>query len=622
MSCLPNKLISGFYGAFVKDFVRIYKVLPSLLRIKLYFNFALLVISSLLETFTLVIISIFALSVTNPEAVASSYIVTSALRLFPPLEHFFISPRAIVGFTSALMVISVFCKCIVFTISNKKTAIFCENATVDVCRKTIEHYINRDYLWHITPESQDAILRVMNRSAFKTFILVSIQLYSNVILCLTLFISLFILEPLLTLIVVAIVSSTSLLLYTFIKKKMDSASKTSHELTIEENKALVAMNRGIREITIYNQQKQTLAFFTNTLLRGVKQRAFLYFGYFLPSQILEVVGFLTIGLLVIIMLISNLPMEEIVSTTSILMLTAWRILPAVNRALAYSVEIRRIRPDALPSLDLLEKFSLEKPTGQPEPDPNFQFEKELTLLNASFNYPASPKLVLKDVSLTIKKGESVGFIGRSGSGKSTLALLISALVPPTSGTFLVDGEPLTPETRQSYFHHLGFVPQNPLILDGSLKDNICCSDWGEVYDEEKLMKVISAANIDFIDWDLLGLDTPLSSTSQELSGGQIQRVAIARALYNSPSILIFDEATSALDQTSENIILRTLSIAKGRLTSILVAHRLSTLSACDRVFWLEDGQIVRSGPPSEIIPSYEEDALRREKEHEGQDANT
>jgi ABC-type multidrug transport system fused ATPase/permease subunit len=612
---LPNRVLKGFYEAFVRDFIRVYKVLPSSLRMKLYLNFFLQVISSLLETFTLIVISIFALSITNPESVTDNFLLRSLFSLFPSFKDFFINPRSIVALTSGLMVLSVCVKCLASILSNKHTGLFCESSTLFVCHKTIEHYLQRDYLWHITPESHDAIIRVMNRTTFKHFLIYCILLYSNIILCSTLFVSLFILEPKLTLIVVTIVSITSLSLYFFIKRKMDTASLTSHELTVEENKALVAMSRGIREITIYRQVKRTLAFFIDTLSRGLKLRAFMYFGTSLPSQILEVVGFLTIGLMVIVMLISLMSMEEIVSTASIMMLTAWRILPAVNRSLAFSVQIRSIRSEALPSLELLEKFSSQKLAPHPDSDPLFKFDNELRLENASFSYPSSQKLALTDINISIKKGESVGLIGRSGSGKSTLALLISALVPPTIGSFLVDGSALSPEGRQSYFHILGFVPQNPLILDGTLADNIAFSDWGGTYDREKLMKVINDANIDFVDWDYLGLDTPLSSTSQELSGGQIQRVAIARALYNSPRVIIFDEATSALDQASENIVRRTLSATKGEITSVIVAHRLSTVSSCDTIHWLDEGKIVRSGPPEEIIPLYEEDAKRREEEN-------
>jgi ABC-type multidrug transport system fused ATPase/permease subunit len=346
--------------------------------------------------------------------------------------------------------------------------------------------------------------------------------------------------------------------------------------------------------------------------KGIRPRAFQSFASLLPSQILEVVGFATIGAIVIIMLMSHLSMEEIISTASILMLTAWRILPAVNRSLAYSVMIRALKPDAMPSLDLLESFKKAEPDPRPDPDPSFSFSKSLKLEKASFHYPESKKTVLSEACLEIKKGESVGLIGPSGSGKSTLALLLSALAPPTQGEYRVDGAPLTPAKREAFFKVLGYVPQNPLILDGTLADNIAFCDWGGAYDADKLKTVLKKAAIDFVDFNCEGLDMKLSSSNQELSGGQVQMVAIARALYNSPEILIFDEATSALDQTSENIVKRTLSESKGSITSIIIAHRLSTVSGCDTVYWIEDGKIKDSGPPDRILPLYEEDSLRRE----------
>jgi ABC-type multidrug transport system fused ATPase/permease subunit len=337
----------------------------------------------------------------------------------------------------------------------------------------------------------------------------------------------------------------------------------------------------------------------------VRPRAFQVFASTLPVRILEAVSFVTIGLMVIIMLASHLPMGVIVRAASILMLTAWRILPAVNRSLARSVQIRALKPDALPSLDLLEAFSREKPKPRPEPDPDFTFDREISLKDASFHYPEGERSVLHSLNLTVKKGESAGLIGASGSGKSTMALLLSALVPPTTGEFLVDGKPLSPGGRESFFKILGFVPQNPLILDGTLADNIAFGDWGGTYDYDKLHKVIRQEAIDFVNDRYDGL-------KMELLGGQVKLAAIARAHYNSPKIIVFDEAASALDQASENIVRRTIKEIKGDITSIIIAHLLTTVMSCDVIYWIEDGRIRDMGPPERVIPLYEEDSKARE----------
>jgi ABC-type multidrug transport system fused ATPase/permease subunit len=610
---LPHKLVMLFYRAFVEDFIRVVRLLPRRLKVSVIFTFALQLVNSLCETFTLIIISIFALSVANPEAILSNVFIRPIFSVFPSLLEIISSPRRIIGLTSLLMILSVALKCVIAAWSNRRVAFFSERVALNISRDTMGHYLNMDYLWHITPKSQDAVIRVMNRHYLKPFITNLLLLYSNALTCLTLFVSLFILEPELTVVVVSVFSLASLILYSVIKKKMDRAGTIAHELTVNENKALIAMNRGIREITIYSRQELTLSTFSKTMEKGVRPRAFQLYASMLPVQILELVGFATIGIMIIIMLASHLSIDQIVKTASILMLTAWRILPAVHRSLAYSVQIRALKPDALPSVGLLELFSKEKQLVKADKEPNFTFNSTLSLKKASFSYPESHKKVIKNLDLTIEKGESCGLIGPSGCGKSTIALLLSGLVPPSEGEFLVDGKSLSPGGRESYFSILGYVPQNPLILDGPLADNIALSDWGGAYDENKLKKALKDAAVDFVDFDLGGLYMRLSSATQELSGGQIQRVAIARALYNSPKILIFDEATSALDQTSENIVLRTLSDLKGHTTSVVIAHRLSSVMGCDIVYWIEDGQIKEKGPPSEIIPRYEEESRRREE---------
>jgi ABC-type multidrug transport system fused ATPase/permease subunit len=331
--------------------------------------------------------------------------------------------------------------------------------------------------------------------------------------------------------------------------------------------------------------------------------------------VLEVVGFSIVALVTIVRLAWGVPMAEIIASTSMLMLTAWRVLPAVNRTLSGTISIRTLKPAALACLELLENFISEEPEPHPEPDPEFRFEKSLTLVDADFTYPAGQEAALKDVGLTIQKGNKIGLIGTSGAGKSTLALLLSGLVSPQTGRFLVDGQTLDPAGRAAYVQLVGFVPPSPLLLQGTVADNVAFSKWGEKYDREKVEKICRQAAMDFVFDHPKGLDRLLGSGGQGLSGGQAQRVAIARALFTKPEIIIFDEATSALDQASENIIGETIERLDKKTTVIIIAHRLSTVENCDRLIWLEEGRVRAEGPPMEILPHYKKDMAEKAEDH-------
>jgi ABC-type multidrug transport system fused ATPase/permease subunit len=370
---------------------------------------------------------------------------------------------------------------------------------------------------------------------------------------------------------------------------------------------MLAMTKGIREIITYNRQEASIAKMARAINRSFKARIFTGFSVTVPSLIMESVGFSTIGGIVIYLLWQHVPMEEIVAAASILMLTAWRILPIVSRSLGYSVAIRLTKPMAMLCLDLLETFTKEDPEPRAIPDPDFKFRQNLALIDATFQYPDSEAKPIQNFNIRIEKGQNVGLIGPSGAGKTTLALLLSGLVAPVEGHFEIDGKVPNRQELAAYMLKMGYVPQTPLLMEGTLADNVAFSQWGQEYDRGKVLEACELAALDFVVRDPDKLDLKLSGTADRtLSGGEAQRVAIARALFADPEVIIFDEATSALDQANEGIIRNTIRRLKGQITTIVIAHRLSTVEDCDVVYWLEAGRIKKFGPPSEIIPLYKE----------------
>jgi ABC-type multidrug transport system fused ATPase/permease subunit len=199
---------------------------------------------------------------------------------------------------------------------------------------------------------------------------------------------------------------------------------------------------------------------------------------------------------------------------------------------------------------------------------------------------------LGPIDLDITRHEFVGVVGDSGAGKSTIVDLLSRLRRPTSGSLLVNGEDATVFSPESWAARIACVPQEPVLLGGTVGDNI---RWFRDLGNDRLMAAARQANIadEIAAWPN-GIDTPVGNGGSQLSVGQRQRVCLARALAGHPDILLLDEATSALDNVSEERIRTALDALKGSVTVVIVAHRPSTLSLCDRIVRIDGGTLADS----------------------------
>ncbi len=275
---------------------------------------------------------------------------------------------------------------------------------------------------------------------------------------------------------------------------------------------------------------------------------------------------------------------------------AYNILTPAKAISKASYSVKKGNAAAARILEILE--AVPKITNTPDAVAVNAFAKAITLKNLSFAY--EDELVLKDLSLTIKKGQTVALVGQSGSGKSTIANLLPRFYDLQEGSILIDDIPITNIKLDSLRSLLGIVTQEAFLFNDSVRNNIKLG-MNEASDETIVEALKIAKAWEFVNELPNGLDTNIGDSGNKLSGGQKQRLSIARAVLKNPPIMILDEATSALDTESERLVQDALERMMRNRTSIVIAHRLSTIQNADLIVVLQKGKIVEQGKHEELM---------------------
>lgn len=319
-----------------------------------------------------------------------------------------------------------------------------------------------------------------------------------------------------------------------------------------------------------------------------------------PRLALELLAVLGLAIFVLVKLRSGVAVESLVPTIGLFAAAAFRIMPSANRVISAAHHVQY----ALPVLSTLyEELSTAdaRAMGDGAPAAPLALQHAIRIADVTFTYPGAASPALSQIELTIARGTTVGFIGGSGAGKSTLVNLLLGLLPPDTGRIEVDGANIAQHLR-NWQRAVGYVPQTIFLTDDSLRRNIAFGIPPDRLDDAAVRSAVSAAQLEeFVASLPEGLDTLVGERGVRVSGGQLQRIGMARALYHKPSVLVLDEATSSLDTLTERGVMRAIGALHRQKTIIIVAHRLSTLQDCDRIFQLEAGRLVAQGDAGSMI---------------------
>lgn len=487
---------------------------------------------------------------------------------------------------------------LLFFISNAQIR-FSYSRQINISRRLLEKYLHMPYTVFFTRNSAE-LLRNINYCVpimISGVMLRIFLLFSELLVVLCVLAFLFWSDPVSTAAVVVIAAAASGPVYIYLRKRIQAAGRM-HQAALENMLKWVNQSLGgVKEIKVSHRDVFFLEKFTGASRQYAKYGSFLEIATLFPRYYLEIIAVSALLAVIIVNLFSGQPMQEILPVLGLFAIASFRIMPSVNRILAYLTAIRfnaaaadfvyeDLATEMGDAADTGERFLSKKKAN------SFDLRGCIECLDISYTYPGTDNYVLKEARVTIMKGTSTAIVGPSGAGKTTLADIILGLLQPDAGSVLVDGKDIR-EDLCSWQRKIGYVPQAVYLSDDSIKNNLAFGIDESQIEEKQIWRAIDIAGLrEFVLSLPQGLETMVGEKGICLSGGQRQRIGIARALYGDPELLVLDEATSAVDSETERYISSAVERLVGEKTMIIIAHRSETIEKCDRVYSIKDKKIV------------------------------
>ena len=480
---------------------------------------------------------------------------------------------------------------------------FINTNMVKMSVKMIICYMHKPYTFHLQRNTAE-IIRNVNGDVNGAFGVISnlFTLVADVLIVVALAIYLFAVDVMLTLGILVALGICSGVYFLVVRTKVRNTGAQSREIAARRYKAVHQALGGIKEVKVMNKESYFSKEFRDIGVESVEIGRRYKLISAIPGRLLETLCMGTILGVLAVKILTGADLASVVPGLSAFAVAAIRLMPKANGINACINHITY----HLPSLDALcqdlkesdeeEKARLAELEEKRKQQHKISFgqEKDIFVRDVTFTYPNKNAPVLEHVNLTIRHGQTVGIVGTTGAGKTTLVDLILGLLHPDSGSICY-GEQDIQLDYTAWLKHLGYIPQNIYLVDDTIRRNIALGVEDDAIDEKAVWRALEDAQLaDFVRSLEEGLDTVIGERGVRISGGQRQRIGIARALYYDPEILFFDEATSSLDNETESALMESVNKLGSQKTMIIVAHRLTTLRGCDKIYKVEDGGVTET----------------------------
>lgn len=534
--------------------------------------------------------------VVDPEQVRTAPVVSAMARTWPSAD-----PRSIVAALALGVGAFYVARAVFLSWSDwvKQGVVYGSAATA--AERLFARYLAADYLFHVRRRSA-SLIEPMTRSADIAYELVAgsaVNILAEAATIAALVLVLVASAPPITLVAVALVLGLVLVPIVLTRRSWERIGEQERGLFQQQLHVLQQSLGAIKDVKVTGRQpffEEQFRHLKRDLARTKQRRSW---AAGVARLGVEATLILCMLLVVFLVMRDDGPGTGTVSVLALFAYTGFRVVPSANRIMLNVGYLR----EAQSWVEGMNRDMRALPLPAPRP-----FEHQPPMLRESLacdqvsvRYEDGAALALDNVSLTIRRGQSIGIVGPTGAGKSTLVDVLLGLLTPTAGRVLVDGEPLEGHER-AWQRQIGYVSQDVYLLDDSLRRNIAFGIPDAAIDETRLANAVTLAHLDEVVAGLpRRLETVVGEDGVRLSGGQRQRVAIARALYHDPAIIVFDEATAALDNQTEREVTSAITSLRGTRTLIAIAHRLTTVRECDRLIYLRDGRVAGFGPYSELL---------------------
>lgn len=572
-------------------------------KIKLSILLLLLLISTFLELIGIGSIPVFVSIIFNPDYLSEKLPFLDKYILFNDLDR---NKSILITVTFIIIIFIIKNAFIIFV--NYWTGIINKSIRSKLYKNLFFNYTHSNYLFFLNKNSSELIRNLTSEVAKAVKYLMSyLMLTRELLILIMIFTLLFVVDFKISSIIFIFLGSFSLIFY-FLTKEGNKKRGEKIQLNLGlKIKTITQSINSIKQIKILSKEN-----FVNNIFKvhvdEIEKNDFVQkIITSLPRVFFELIAVFVIMVICLIYIYFERDFNNFIPFITLITISSLRLIPSFSAIAVAFTEIKH----TYPAFRLLSQEIKDLNTNIKDPVNNkniLEFNEEIQLNNINFEYPNSNKTILENINLKIKIGETIGIAGTSGTGKSTLLDVMVGLLQPTNGKVLIDGKEFDKKTDQNWIKNVGYVPQEPYLLDDSIKSNIAFGENEKNFNLENYKSAIKLAQLDdFINSLEKKDETIVGEKGIKLSGGQRQRISLARCFYFKPKLILLDEPTSSLDVENEEKIMNEIYDLNIKATLIIISHRYSIFKRCKKIFYLDQKKLNKFESFKELL-NYKKNA--------------